>query len=280
MKNKVDEKTKKQIFKLKPKTSDSGTVKYLGYIENEMNVKDELISKNNIILNIKQNNSVEYEINASYFANVLSYEELIHSNFIPVYFSSILYLSSIVSGRLFEYFVIFEIDDDIKQLDTYKKCINKQLYGKYVLTIVIEEKMFKLFIDHMNEQIENECMLKYIDDFEKVSSDDEKEEILKKVDEEKTKLLEPYKNIINKVDFNICNKEKLCEHINNLLKNKEHTELIKFGLKYKKQERMIKEGIVPEETFNIVKPGWDIKKLSEDMDNLDENIEKIINNKV
>lgn len=278
------------VFKLKPVGSDRALCKYYGLVSKDENLFDEQIE-----LYDKDGKELEgiyamgslrnYEICVKACACNIVGDYLLKNNKLPIYYMTLMYNRTFVSGYIFTIFINFTISDeslkDLVKIDTTTgnvtvdpaKYVNKLFIGKYTLELVSDDDFLAKYIEYVQPTIESEFMEEYLEEFEN-ANDDIRSQIMEKIAARTTEKLDEYRNLFEPVSLNTINRKKLVRKMIEIYEQDNMRELIKFGLEMREKERIKKS--CPDQDYKIPKNIISLKELKDNPDKLDENIDKIL----
>lgn len=156
------------VFRLKPTNNEGGKIVHVGYVTHSDKLLDELVElelsegdryfnsdfgKNTLFLGKYR----KYDITANIYKCNLSGRFVIDNKLYPLYYMNVYYKSTILSGSILEYFVMFNMDSSSKRtLTDPTKYANAQVYGSYSHKLSIGDEIrnnkHKLFSEFLAER--------------------------------------------------------------------------------------------------------------------------------
>lgn len=241
------------VFTLKPlffSTSSHATVKYIGNIDQNQNIMDDILEietdketrerygENMIFLG----NYNEYTITAQFFKCNIPGGYLIQHRKIPVYYMTIQYSRKFCTGYIFTVLLYFTFDDQtIRELSEPKKYINRTISGTYSIELRADEGFFDEFIQIMKPNIENQLFEKYCDQFDESELSELSElnvMLMEKISEEVENQIVEYRNMFEPIMItNSLNKKNIIDMMKNVCHHKLFPDLIRVGLFLREKER-------------------------------------------
>ena len=240
------------VFRLKPISNESGIIKYKGCFDIKQKLADELIEitkEENIFYNEDYGSDTlylgkikNYEIIANIYRCNLTGSFLINNNEYPVYYVSVNYSSTFVKGFLFEYYLIFNLNEDSqKMLDTPEKYNNANVNGKYYFSF------------NINEEISNNYESLFTEFYKKKNKSNE--EINHNINLIKTVLDKKY-------NIDVSSFSKIKKHFFDFCKSLYLNDIIELSIELREVERRKKAGIDKDSFFQIPEKVLDTSDLS------------------
>jgi hypothetical protein len=198
--------------------TQTGQLKCIGYIDIDQKFRDEPMEytcvKPNLIVNGNNININLYKCN-------INHGYMLNNKKLPVMYASLTYNKPLVTGHLFNMYIMFEITTDTTAIKTVNELLARTLEGKYTIQIDLDDKI---------ETINLTEFLGYndtADNFMKILSSEGMINImklqLKKRDEERIKKWgspSEYKITVPKYNFNdLVKKYENGEDIQDVIKN-------------------------------------------------------------
>lgn len=241
------------VFRLKPNNNDSGTIKYKGCFGNDQKLADEVVEipkEENIFYN------EDFGIETLYLGKIKNYDIianlnkcnltgsfLLNNNELPVYYLSVNYNSTFVKGFLFEYYLVFNINEEsLNQLTSPEKYNNAYLNGKYYFSFNINEEITNNYEELFTKFYKKEKNL-------------EDNEIKHNINIIKTVLDKKY-------NIDISSFSKIKKHFLDFCKSFHLKDIIELLIDKRECERRKKAGIDENSHFKIPENVLDTKDLS------------------
>lgn len=171
------------VFSVKPiRESNSAMLKCVGHVEGDSNITDRplICNKSDDKSDDKYIYKVTDTIYAIFFHCNIKDSYVMVSKTLPVMYASIMHQTEIISGLLFNIFIDFVIESEIKN---EKQLIGTKLYGKYQLRIKINDNETPKIIQL--DQFDNTDFI--IDVMKNIIETDEMKSIIAKVIESRRK---------------------------------------------------------------------------------------------
>jgi hypothetical protein len=276
------------VFKLKPLSVTETMCKYIGNIHSADKLTDDVLEvedESGKLTNILQFGTIKNysvfgktcscNVIADYFVKKTKDNKLVINNKkIPVYYMSVLYANQLVTGFLVTVFVYFNLDEKSqKELDNPKKIVNRRMTGHYTLELVTDEGFLSRFIEKMSPILEERLMGTYYDEFE-AASDDQKEEIFKKINLQVESTLNEYRSMIDVVKLDKLPTRKYATKVMyNLIKNKHFNDIIEFALEFREKER--RNNMCPDQSYEAPKNVINLQEFKDHPEKLDEYINNL-----
>lgn len=267
------------VFKFKPMSNDSAICKYIGTINYKEELYDEPLDitgdvKNTVISLGKFGN---YDITVKGCScNVVANYLLQHKK-MPIYYTTILYDKRFVSGYLFTVFYYFEISEETsKELTDPKKFINKYMKGKFTIELVGDDGFLEKFLEAKKEKIEEEIMKKYATNFLNLTEND-KQLLMTKIEQEILEKIIEFRKLFDPIIIEYIGKKNVINKLLEVCKNDLLIPLIEYALELREKERIDKTA--PDQDFKIPDKILNLKKLKDNPDTLDDEIEKFISDR-
>jgi hypothetical protein len=266
------------------------TCQLAGYAQPNDKIQDDIIDS---VDDGKKSTHGVYEISYMTQHCNISGSYLVKNDKLPIYCKSVLYSRQFLSGNLFSCYLYFTLDEQTKEtvqnktkkvmsngveveVKDYSKYYNRLMSGKFTMELMtIDDDFLKNFLEHKRDELESEFMMEYIDEFEG-ANDEEKENILSKINDKIDVMLSVYKKYFEPVEIENPRKKKIIQAMDDLFANPHMSELISFGLKFRDKKRI--EESCPDQTFERPKKVINLRELKEHEDNLDEKLDEMLEN--
>jgi hypothetical protein len=201
---------------------------------------------------------------------------LLKNRKLPVYYMVVLYSKQFVSGGLFTLFLYFTIDDDtMKVLTGPNKYVNRVLTGKYTLELVSDDGFLGQLIEKRKPIIENMLMEKYVEEFDLLTTDDDKEKLMDKIMVETNNKLDEYRQLFEVTEMNVSYLKAVVKKMKSIVQSEIFKDLIIEGLNIREEERKQKNcpdlDFKPPKTKNII----NLKELKEHPEKIDDIINRL-----
>jgi hypothetical protein len=256
------------VFQLKTTYgSNSVKTKIIGVTGNEEDIRSKKmefqtddVSINKFGKNVLYIDSYKgYNIKAQAYISNIGGTYLVTQPKWPVMYMSLLYERKFVSGCIFSIFVFFEMSEESKkELSDLKKYVNNNIYGKFSIEIIRDDKFDDLLNNNFKEKLEEKIMASYSDKFTELSNNDPSklESLMEEIQNKITEELNTYKQLLDTVYLEFfTNKTKIIKYMTNLCKNKKILELIRFGINEREEERRTKNDVelfeMPQKYINL-----------------------------
>jgi hypothetical protein len=251
------------IFKLQPQSNTRVKCRHVGYQEDLNKLSDDIIGDDINIASVGK-----YGIVGKYCeCNVIG-NYLVQNTTLPVFYASILYSKTFVTGCMFNITLFFTISDEAKKkLDNPKKYVGAFINGTYTLEISVPQTVN--FLEKINQFVKDDIFLKYVGEFGKTEMIEEQIKVMEKVSEELNNKMKLYAEFLNAVIIDkIPTRNIVHKKISEICKNPLFRELLQYGLSLREKERI--EERCPDISYEPPTNVISLKEIGENEGKLDE----------
>ena len=263
------------IFKLKLGNLGNRVLcKLQGYVQDGEKIQDDPVDS---IDDKRTETFGMYDISYMTTQCNISGSYLVKNDKLPIMCKSVMYNRKFLSGNLFSCFLYFTLDNATREMLTDPSKYNdRMMSGEFTLELLtIDDDFLETFLKYKRGILENQLMESLFDAFD-AANDDEKENIMTNIQNTVTEKLEVYKKYFEPITIESPKKHKIVAAMDGLFANSHMTELIDFGLKFRDKKRI--DESCPDQTFEVPKKIINSKDLKDDPDNIDEKLDKLLEN--
>lgn len=267
------------VFRINALTKEYAQCKIVGSIEPKDKIYDEALDIND------KNIHVLYDIDSYGVAvmakrcNIVA-DYLLQNDKLPIYYTTIIYDKTLVSGYLLTIYLYFTISKETKeQLDQPKKYVNKRMTGTYTLEVVGDEGLLGNIIEIKRPEIKEQLFEKYMNEFDNCTNEEDKTKLFNKIDVEEENELDKYRKIFEpKTVYESPYKNRIINKMMDIINTDIFKDIIKTSLKIREKERI--ERLSPENDLFIKKPKKTInlKELKENPEDIDKIVDDLVDN--
>lgn len=251
------------IFKLQPQSDARVKCRHVGYCENLNQLSDDIIGDD-----IKIASVGKYALVGKYCeCNVIG-NYLVQNTTLPVFYASILYSKTFVTGCMFNITLFFTISEQSKKkLDNPKKYVGAIIDGTYTIEISVPQT--ENFLEKITQFVRDDIFIKYVGEFGKTETKEDQNKIMEKVTEELNTKMRMYTEFLKPISMDkVPGKNIVHKKIVELSQNPLFRELLHYGLALREKERI--EERCPDISYEPPTNVISLKEIGENPEKLNE----------